>query len=131
MTKILKIILGIITGFVGLTAIGGGMAILTGVDKFPVEWLQGTPFKSYLIPAIILLVFVGGSSIFSTINLITGNRNALRNSIISGIILSGYILIEIVILKQDPPGPTSIEIFYLLLGIIISTLSLVIKYKPD
>jgi len=119
----LSVFLGILTGFVALTAIGGGIAILVELDKFPIEWLDGTPFKSFNIPAILLIVFVGGSTAMATINITLGKKNALRYSIVSGFLLTGFILVEILILKQVPPGPTPIEIFYLLTGIIISGLA--------
>ncbi|OFX89031.1 MAG: hypothetical protein A2W99_02510 [Bacteroidetes bacterium GWF2_33_16] len=123
MKKMLSVFLGILTGFVALTAIGGGIAILVELDKFPIEWLDGTPFKSFNIPAILLIVFVGGSTAMATINITLGKKNALRYSIVSGFLLTGFILVEILILKQVPPGPTPIEIFYLLTGIIISGLA--------
>ena len=36
-------------GFVALTATGGGLALATGIDPFPLAWLEGTPFASYLV----------------------------------------------------------------------------------
>jgi hypothetical protein len=38
---------------VALTALGGGIALATGLEakRFPVEWQRGTPFSSHLIPA--------------------------------------------------------------------------------
>jgi len=129
MKRFIQIILGIVTSFVALTAIGGGTAILTGVDKFPIEWLHGTPFKSYTIPAILLIVLVGGSASLAAINILFKRKYALCYSLISGISLICYLLVEILILKQVPPGPTLIEIFYLLLGIIISVLAIISQHK--
>lgn len=129
MQRYFQIILGILTSFVALTAIGGGIAILTEIDKFPVEWLNGSPFKSYKIPAILLIVLVGGSAFLAAINILFKRKNALRYSFISGIILIGYIIVEILILKQIPPGPTPIEIFYLMLGTIISAIALIFQHK--
>ena len=129
MQRYFQIILGILTSFVALTAIGGGIAILTEIDKFPVEWLNGTPFKSYIIPAFLLIVLVGGGALLAAINILLKRKNALRYSFISGIILIGYIIVEILILKQIPPGPTPIEIFYLMLGTIISAIALIFQHK--
>lgn len=129
MKRFIPIILGIVTSFVALTAIGGGIAILTEVDKFPIEWLDGTPFKSYIIPAILLIVLVGGSASLSAINILLKRKHTLRYSLITGILLIGYILVEIIILKQVPPGPTPIEIFYLVLGIIIFFLAMLPNKK--
>ena len=45
--KGLRIAIGVITGFIALTAIGGGIALLSGAEgsRFPLEWLQGPPSK--------------------------------------------------------------------------------------
>jgi len=132
MKRFIQIILGIVTSFVALTSIGGGIAILTGMDKFPIEWLDGTPFKSYTIPAILLMVLVGGSASLAAINVLFKRKYAHLYSLISGILLIGYILVEIIILKQVPSGPTPIEIFYLVLGIIISIIAIIamiLRYK--
>ncbi len=60
MESILPLTIGIVTAFIALTAIGGGVAILVGLDKFPLEWLHITPFKNYTIPAFILVIGRGG-----------------------------------------------------------------------
>ncbi len=38
---------------------------------------------------------------------------------IGGSIMMGYIIVEVLILKQVPPGPTGIEVFYFVLGLIL------------
>lgn len=59
------IAIGLLTGFIALTAIGGGIALLIGVEdaRFPLEWLRGTTFKGYTIPALLLAIVVGGSAL--------------------------------------------------------------------
>jgi hypothetical protein len=43
-------------GFAALTAGGGGIALITGLegDQFPAELLRGTPFQSNVVPGPIL-----------------------------------------------------------------------------
>ncbi|MEL6705455.1 MAG: hypothetical protein AAFP15_14380, partial [Bacteroidota bacterium] len=49
------------SAFHGLTATGGGLAMLTGLERFPAAWLRGTPFRTYTVPALLLTgVGVGG-----------------------------------------------------------------------
>jgi hypothetical protein len=57
----IRITIGLLTGFIALTAIGGGIALLIGIEgeRFPLEWLQGTPFTDYTIPALLLALVVG------------------------------------------------------------------------
>ena len=118
--KGLRITIGVITGFIALTAIGGGIALLSGAEgsRFPLEWLQGTPFKDYTIPALLLTIAVGGSSLVSCIAIFRNFKKSSVLSIIAGSIMVGFIVVEVLILKQVPPGPTPIEKMYFILGFI-------------
>jgi hypothetical protein len=62
-----RIALIVTESFAALSAIGGGIALATGIDKPPTDWLAGTPFSNYMIPGLILAVVVGGSAIAGTI----------------------------------------------------------------
>jgi len=49
MVRALRVVLFIVDLFVALTAIGGGIALFTGLEsneRIPPEWLDGTPFKA-------------------------------------------------------------------------------------
>ena len=116
-----RVVTGLLTGFVALTAIGGGIALLSGAEanRFPLEWLQGTPFQDYTIPALLLAIAVGGSSLVASIALFTGRTTAAPLAMTAGLILAGYIVVEVLTLQQLPPGPTVVEIFYFVLGLAI------------
>jgi hypothetical protein len=43
-----------------LAAFAGGFYGMSGAEGVPREWLDGTPFRSYRIPSLILFVVVGG-----------------------------------------------------------------------
>lgn len=131
--KSFKIIAGLITGFVALTAIGGGLALLSGAEgaRFPLEWLQGTPFNSYTLPALLLTLVVGGSALLASIAIFRNLKNSVIFSFIAGSMLMGFIVVEILILRQTPPGPTPIEILYVALGLAIWLLAgLIWKNQP-
>lgn len=121
--KIIRIILCGLSAFIALTAIGGGMAILTGADKFPMEWLQGTPFADYTLPALALTVVVGGSALLAALLIFTKRAWGARLAVAAGILLVGYVSVEVLILKQTPPGPTWIEIMYWSLGVVVCGLA--------
>lgn len=118
--KGLRILIGIITGFIAVTAIGGGIALLSGAEdgRFPLEWLQGTPFKSYTIPALLLTFIVGGSSLLACISIFRNLKAGILSSLTAGIVMVGFIVVEVLILNQTPPGPTPIEMMYFGLGLI-------------
>lgn len=52
---------------VGIMAIYGSVSLLVDAEGFGVkdEWLRGSPFTNYQIPALALLVSVGGSSLLA------------------------------------------------------------------
>lgn len=125
----MRIVIIILTAFIALTSIGGGVAMLTGVDQFPLEWLHSTPFKNYTIPALLLSVIVGGFSLLSFFLTIKKHPQAPQSAIVAGISISGYVTIEAIILEQNPPGPTSIELLYIGLGIVLIALAIILKRK--
>ncbi|WP_156819945.1 hypothetical protein [Synechococcus sp. PCC 7336] len=117
----LRIAIGVLTSFIALTAIGGGIAMLVGAegDRFPLEWLQNTPFKDYFIPALLLTIAVGGSSLLASVTAFAGHKLSAISAMMAGLIMVGFIVVEVSILKQDPPGPTAIEFMYFGLGLMI------------
>lgn len=119
MKKAVRITTGLISGFVALTAIGGGVVMLTGLDEFPPEWLETTPFSSYTIPALLLAVLVGGSALVAAVLLFRNPDRAGWAALMAGAMMAGYVGIEAIILNQVPPGPTPIEIFYFILGVLM------------
>jgi hypothetical protein len=123
--KGVRIVIGLLTGFIALTAIGGGIALLTGAEanRFPIEWLEGTPFKDYTIPALVLAIAVGGSSLVACVTTIAGRNVGTLASMLAGLIMMGYVVVEALILKQVPPGPTPIEYLYFGLGLAIFLLA--------
>jgi hypothetical protein len=68
MQRWVRIVLTILTGLIGLTAIAGGLALIIGAvtpsavgsivpDR---SYLGGSPFTSYTVPGLVLAVVVGG-----------------------------------------------------------------------
>ncbi|HQF64139.1 MAG TPA: hypothetical protein PLT26_16695 [Anaerolineaceae bacterium] len=119
--KWLRILIGVLTGFIALTAIGGGAALLTGMEgkRFPLEWLQGSIFKGYTIPGLLLVVVVGGSALVACITIFRKLNAGILAAMVAGLSMMGFIIGEFLILKQVPPGPTPIELFYFGLGLVI------------
>jgi hypothetical protein len=121
--KPLRITIGLLAAFIALTAIGGGIAILTGIDQFPPEWLEGTPFPTYTIPALLLSVVVGGSSLLAAVMGFMGRAGDSIAAMAAGLIMAGYIVVEVLILNDGAGGPTPIEYFYFGLGLAMASLA--------
>ncbi len=103
-------------GFVALTATGGGLALATGIDPFPLAWLEGTPFASYLVPGLLLTIAVGGSATSASVLLARRHPDAWLAAALASALLTGWIAVEMAILRQ-PTTPTSIELLYLAIGL--------------
>ena len=68
--------LGILQIFIGLGAVAGGVGLISGGLKFPLEWLRRSPFTDYLIPGLVLLTVNGIGSLAGGV----ASNTALRQS---------------------------------------------------
>jgi hypothetical protein len=123
-----RVALFVVDVFVALTAIGGGIALVTGLegDRFPVEMLRGTPFSSYVIPGLILAGVVGGNAAVATAAALLRPQIGALASMLAGVVMMGWIVGEILILKQ-PSAPHWTEVFYFALGLVMVVLGLMVR----
>jgi hypothetical protein len=107
-----------ISGIVALTAIGGGLALILGLEQanYGAELLETTPFTSYLWPGLILAIVVGGSAAAATIASIRHPALGGLIAVVAGAVLIGWIVGEMLLLEQ-PSEPTVVEVLYLLAGL--------------
>jgi len=103
------------------SAIGGGLAILSGLDKFPQSWLSHTPFSDYTIPALVLLFIVGGSSLVATLAIFLKKSPSQLESVIAGSVMICWIALEVDMINA--PKPSFTEVLYFVLGAIVLGLS--------
>jgi hypothetical protein len=130
--KLVRIVIGVPAAFNALSAIGGGIARLPGTYKdgvlieaggqarFPLEWLQDTPFSDYTIPALILTIGVGGSSLIAAVLVFTSRDEGVLVSAVAGLVVAGFIVGEVKLLRH---GISWIESLYLGLGLLIAGLA--------
>jgi hypothetical protein len=110
--KLVRIAIGVLAAFNALSAIGGGIVLLLGTyqggvlieaggrGQFPLEWLQYTPFIDYTIPALILAIGVGGSSLIAAVLVFTGREEVVLASVVAGLVMAGFIIGEVLMLRQ-------------------------------
>lgn len=90
--------------FAAVSALAGAVMVVTGWPyQFPMSWLEGTPFSSYLIPGLILGLVVGGSATVAAIATIRRPDEGALASIIAGCVMAGWIVGEILILQRYTP----------------------------
>lgn len=86
---------------IAINAVGGAVWGLAGAKDVPREWLDGTPFHSYLIPSLILLVAVGGGMSMAALALVVRHRIAPEMTIAAALVLVAWIAAQVVIIVPD------------------------------
>ena len=90
-----RYLLGGLLAFGALNAFGGGYYGLSGAEGIPVELLEGSPFRSYFVPSLVLIVVVGGSFLFAGIAVFADLRIARRSALMSGAIVLVWIVVQL------------------------------------
>lgn len=112
---------------IAFNAIGGSMYAFGGAPDVPPEWLEGTPFDSYLVPGLILLVAVGGGMSAAALILLARHPRAPEASIAAGLVLIAWITVQMLIIVPDG-GFSWLQPTMLLAGMV--TIALSLKLKP-
>ncbi|MDH3458085.1 MAG: hypothetical protein OER90_14695 [Gemmatimonadota bacterium] len=90
-----RYLLGGLLAFGALNAFGGGYYGLSGAEGIPVELLEGSPFRSYFVPSLVLIVAVGGSFLFASIAVFADLRIARFSALMSGAIVLAWIVVQL------------------------------------
>ncbi len=86
--------------FNALSAIGGGIGLLTpGSMGLPLRLLEGSVFTSYLWPAIVLIVVVGGTQALAVVADLLRWRTALFWAAFAGFAMVLWIFVELAIVQ--------------------------------
>jgi hypothetical protein len=117
----------VLTAVQAVGAIGGGIGLVRDpIDNIgmPLSMLEGSPFKDYLIPGIILLVVVGIFALFVWAGLLRRWKPAWWLSLASGGGLVVWIIVEAAMLGYLPGAGIGMQIAMGLLGVAIVVLTL-------
>lgn len=88
----------VILFIVALNAFGGGYYGMAGAAEIPTQWLSGSPFKNYFLPALFLLVVVGGSALLAALLVFIKHRKARTAAFCSSIIMLLWISVQVAII---------------------------------
>lgn len=96
--KLARIVIIVLQLVVMLNAFGGGYYGLTGAEGVDPAWLEGSPFSSYLIPSLFLLVVIGGGFALASLAWIVRNPRAPLLSLAMGVVLIAWIVVQVAII---------------------------------
>jgi len=96
--KLARIVIIFLQLVVMLNAFGGGYYGLTGAEGVDPSWLEGSPFSSYLIPSLFLLVVIGGGFALASLAWIVRNPRAPLLSLAMGVVLIAWIVVQVAII---------------------------------
>ena len=119
MTRKDMILLGLLL-FNGVSAVAGGLALMTDWIPEQASWVRHTDFPSNYFPGVILLAIVGGSSLIAATALVKRSDGWQLTSIVAGAIMVFWIVGEV----------ASIRAFHVLQLIFLVTGSLVVVWTP-
>jgi GrpB-like predicted nucleotidyltransferase (UPF0157 family) len=84
--------------FIALNAFAGGVYGMAGAPAVPREWLAGSPFESYRVPSLILIIAVGGSHLAAAAAVLHGSRRARTLTVLAGAILAVWITVQVALI---------------------------------
>lgn len=91
--------LGVLQVFIGLGAVGGGLVLVLEPSGsylgIPLELLKSTPFSTYLVPGIVLLMVNGAGSLVGAAASFTRHRYAGETAMALGVFLVAWIMLQV------------------------------------
>lgn len=106
--------------FNAITAVGGGLALITAWIPEQSAWVRDTDFPSNYFPGVILMAVVGGSCLIAAVALTKRSDGWELASIVAGTVMVFWIVGEI----------ASIRAFHVLQAIYLVTGALVVVLTP-
>ena len=122
--KIINIVLIILIGFLAITTILGGIALLTGWIPMDVSMLAGSIFPDYTVPGLALTFIAGGSATLAFILLLRKSRFAVLSSATAGIIIMFFEFVEVLVIGSPAGVARTLQIIYFGLGTLIVVISM-------
>lgn len=105
--------------FISISALLGGSQLIadpTGQTLFmSLDWLDLSPFDDYLIPGILLFLFIGVSGLFICVMVMVGNRHYPTMVLLQGLILTTWMVGQVIILTKHG----YMQLVYFLLGLLL------------
>jgi hypothetical protein len=114
MDRMRKLLLGLLL-FNGLSAVVGGLALMTDWIPEQASWVRDTDFPSNYFPGVILMAVVGGSSLIAATALVKRSDGWQLASIVAGTIMVFWIIGEVASIR----GFHFLQVMYLVSGVLV------------
>ena len=109
--------------FIVISAVAGGIGLIGGGLAFPLEWLAGTPFSSYVVPGAILAFIVGGSALVAAPLMLRRDPLAVPVALGAGVIQVGWIVGELLLVGTRGDLMAWLQVIYFVAGAIVAVLA--------
>jgi len=115
----------LLEGILALTAIFGAITV---IPNLPHDWIKGSVFPDYSLPALALGVLVGGSATVAGLAVIFRPMIGAVASVVAGVMIIGFELVEVIVvgftlMTYGAGQPQSwLQVVYLAVGAAIAIL---------
>ncbi len=125
----MRMLLTILLFFVAVTSLISGVIIMLYPDgsvmQMSTELLKTSPFKTFLIPGIVLTLFVGGSSVIAFVLNIRKHIRRYEWAIVAGLMTCGWVLVQMLLIN----ALFWLQFVYLGIGIVMMLIAYQLKGK--
>lgn len=101
--------------FNGLTAVGGGLALMVGWIPGQPKWVENTGFTTNYFPGVILMAVVGGSALVAAVAAVKRIDGWALSSIVAGLIMVFWIVGEVASIREFH----FLQVIYLITGSLV------------
>lgn len=125
----MKTILFVLVAFIGLTATFSGLLMISnpdgGIFNLPLSLLDGTPFKNFMIPGILLTTIVGGINLLAVFFNMQRHVSRYNWALAGGFVICGWIVVQMLLIH----AAHWLHFLYLGIGLLIILLAYQLKGK--
>jgi hypothetical protein len=101
--------------FNAVTAVGGGLALMTGWIPEQPSWVEHTDFTSNYFPGVILMAVVGGTSLIAALTVVKHTDARQPACITAGVVMVFWIVGEIASIRAFHV----LQVVYLVTGVLV------------
>jgi hypothetical protein len=116
MTRVARLVTIVLLGFLALTAIPGGITLVAGINTPPTDFLQGSPFGSFLIPGLALAVVVGGTAAVAAVLVLRRSRYARLACVAAALCILVFETVEVFVIGSPAGVARVLQAIYFATG---------------